>query len=106
MDGIVFGVDYPEEFRVTEIQGASAAEKTLAIHENADIVAAADIELFRLVAVGVDAGTRKHKRRALEDFRSSDGSAASCPALHGQFDTQCKKDSPARPIQPYEHTLP
>ena len=61
---VVLGVDDPEEPGVAEVLGAAAALQDPAVQEHADLVAVADLELFHLVAVGVDVGPR------VQDLRS------------------------------------
>ena len=58
VDSVVFRVNDAKKPGVAEILSASATIENLAIQEHADVVAVAEVELFHLIAVGIDAGPR------------------------------------------------
>src|SRR5262249_12009887 len=60
IDSVVFRINDAEEPGVAEVLGAAAAEENLAVQEDADVVAVADLEFFHLVAVALDGGARVH----------------------------------------------
>src|SRR5215813_12709382 len=60
VDGIVFRVNDPEESGIAKTLGAAATVENFAIQEYAHVVAVTDIELFHLIALGINVGSHIH----------------------------------------------
>src|SRR6185369_6436564 len=69
---VVFRIDDAQKPGVAKILRAAPAKKNLAVQKHADVVAVAEVELFHLLAIGINRGSRiqdLHSRLRLQAFR-------------------------------------